>query len=232
MSDIIQGSGEWFAARCGKVTASKVADVIAKTKSGPSASRVNYMAQLIAERLTGTVEPSFTNAAMQWGKDTEADARAAYCFYTDADVTEVGFADHPALDMTGASPDGLVAETGLVEIKCPNTATHIDTLLNATIPGKYRTQMLWQMACTGREWCDFVSFDPRLPETMRLFVKRLHRDGVAIAELEREVALFIREVDQKIADLRIATSREAIADFRLGNSNSVAGDEDQLPRAA
>lgn len=200
--EIIQGSPEWFAIRVGKVTASRVADIIAKTKTGPSASRTNYMAQLIAERLTGTVAESFSNAAMQHGTDTEPQARMAYEFYQDVTAVEIGFVNHPTIGMTGASPDGLVGDDGLVEIKCPNTATHIDTLLGATVPGKYVTQILWQLACTGRSWCDFVSFDPRLPESMRMFVQRVHRDDARIAELEGEVITFLAELSAKERELR------------------------------
>jgi len=202
MTDIIQGSPEWFAARLGKVTASRVADVIAKTKTGWGASRRNYMAELIAERLTGTNAASYTNAAMQWGIDTEPQARDAYCFRSDADVTEIGFVDHPSIAMTGASPDGLIGDAGMVEIKCPNTATHIETLEGEEIDGKYITQMQWQMACTERQWCDFVSFDPRMPESMRLFIKRVPRDAATIKTLETEVAAFLAEVDAKVENLR------------------------------
>jgi putative phage-type endonuclease len=201
MSDVKQGTAEWLALRVGKVTASRVADVIARTKSGWGASRANYMAEIIAERLTGEVAPSFTNAAMQWGTDKEPEARAAYAFYADADVTEVGFIDHPKIPMTGASPDGLVGADGLVEFKCTNTATHIDTLLGEPIAGKYITQMQWQMACAGRTWCDWVSYDPRLPESMRLFVQRVKRDDAMIAELEKLVPAFLAEVGQKVAAL-------------------------------
>lgn len=201
MSDIIQGSAEWFAIRAGRVTASRVADVVAKTKTGWGASRANYMAELIAERLTGEPAERFTNAAMQWGTDHEPDARAAYEFFRDASVIEVGFVEHPAIAMTGASPDGLVGDDGLVEIKCPNTATHLDTLLSQTVPAKYITQMLWQMACTGRKWCDFVSYDPRLPESMSLFVKRIDRDDKRIAELETDVSAFLVETANKLAQL-------------------------------
>lgn len=199
-----QGTAEWLAVRLGKATASRIADIVAKTKSGPSASRANYRAQLIAERLTGTPGDSFTNAAMQWGTDTEAEAREAYCRHNLCEVVEVGFADHPTIAMSGASPDGLVGEDGLVEIKCPNTATHIDTLLSKAIPSKYVKQMMWQMACTGRAWCDFATYDPRLPETMRLLVIRLHRDDAMIAEIEAEVAAFLTEVDETVAALRAA----------------------------
>jgi putative phage-type endonuclease len=154
-----QRTEEWFAARCGKVTASRVADIIAKTKSGPSASRENYLAQLVCERMTGKPAESYSNSAMQWGTDTEPFARAAYEARMDILVTEVGFIDHPWITMSGASPDGLANE-GMVEIKCPNTATHIQTLLDRKVPEKYITQMMWQMACADRPWCDFVSFDP------------------------------------------------------------------------
>lgn len=202
MSDIVQGSLEWHAIRCGKVTASRVADLVAKTKTGWGASRSNYMAELIAQRLTGVVEPGFTNAAMQWGTEKEPDARAAYAFYVDADVTEIGFVEHPLIPMTGASPDGLVGTAGLVEFKCPNTATHIDTLLGDSIAGKYITQMQWQMACTGRDWCDWVSYDPRMPEAMRLFVHRVKRDQDSISDLEEKVTEFLAELDKKVAELK------------------------------
>lgn len=198
---IEQGTPEWFAARLGNVTASRVADVIAKTKSGYSASRENYMAQLICERMTNTVAESYSNAAMQWGTETEPLARAAYESYADVLVDQVGYIKNPWFARAGASPDGLVGKWGLIEIKCPNTATHIDTLLSETVPTKYITQMQWQMACTGRVWCDFVSFDPRLPDGLQLFVKRVERDAEYIAMLEKEVALFLEELDTKIFKL-------------------------------
>ena len=206
---IEQGSLEWHAMRLGRVTASRVADVVARTKTGYSASRANYAAQLIAERLTGNMAETFTNAAMEWGTAMETDARTAYEFLHNASVDQVAFVDHPSIPMTGASPDGLVGADGLVEIKCPNTATHIDTLLGQSIPGKYETQMLWQMACTGRAWCDFVSFDPRLPEHMQLWVKRFSRDDRRIAELEAEVRTFLAEIDAKVADLNNLFARAA-----------------------
>lgn len=198
---IKQGTPEWMALRCGKATASRVADIVAKTKSGPSASRANYLAQLVAERLTGTVAESYSNGAMQWGTEKEPEARAAYEFYRSAVVIPVGFVPHPSIDMTGASPDGLVGDDGLIEIKCPNTATHIETLLGGSVPAKYVTQMQWQMACTGRSWCDFVSFDPRMPEDMRLFVSRVSRDGKLISSLDAEVAAFLAEVAETVRKL-------------------------------
>jgi putative phage-type endonuclease len=201
MTDLVQGSPEWFAARLGRVTASRVADVIAKTKTGYGASRENYLAELVLERLTGKAEEGFTSSAMQWGTDNEPDARSAYQFEKNTRVVQVGFVNHPHIAMTGASPDGLVDDDGLLEIKCPNQATHLKTLRSSTIPSRYITQMNWQMACTGRQWCDFVSFDPRFPEHMRLFVKRHHRVDADIRALEIDVTLFIKEVDEAIADL-------------------------------
>ena len=196
-----QGSEEWFTIRIGKVTASRVADVLAKTKSGYSASRDNYMAQLVCERLTGQKAEGFTNASMQWGTETEPLARAAYEALKDVLVDEVGFVPHPTITMAGASPDGLVEQDGLIEIKCPNTATHIDTLLSESVPTKYYTQMQFQMACTGRKWTDFVSFDNRLPEELQLFVKRVPRDDTYIKLMEAEIVQFIAELDDKINKL-------------------------------
>lgn len=202
MDDIIQGSEEWHAMRLGKVTASRVADVIAKTKSGYSTSRANYAAQLIVERLTGTPTENFTNAAMQWGKDMEPEARTAYEFYRAEEVEQVPFIDHPTIGDSGASPDGLVGVDGLVEIKCPITATHIETLTGRSAPAKYITQMQWQMACTGRKWCDFVSYDPRMPESMRFFCTRIDRDNQMIADLETEVIKFLSDVRSKVDELK------------------------------
>lgn len=209
--DVEQGTDAWKQARLGRVTASRVADVVAKTKTGWGASRANYMADLIAERLTGVAAERFQNAAMQWGTDTEAEARAAYSFRVDADVVEVGFMPHPVIPMTGASPDGLVGDDGLLELKCPNTATHLEILLGGPIATKYITQMMWQMACTDRKWCDFVSYDPRLPEAMRLFLHRVERDDNMVKYLENEVSLFLGEIDAKVADLTARYGERAAA---------------------
>jgi putative phage-type endonuclease len=200
-SKMEQRSEEWFAARLGKVTASRVADVIAKTKSGYSTSRDNYMAQLVCERLTGQQGESFTNAAMQHGVDTEPLARSAYEAYADLMVEEVGFVQHPKIEQAGASPDGLVGLFGMLEIKCPNTATHIDTLLTQSVPTKYITQMQWQMRCCERQWCDYLSFDNRLPEELQLFVKRVEFDASYVAMLEEEVTKFLKELDEKVSKL-------------------------------
>jgi putative phage-type endonuclease len=197
----IQRSEAWFQSRLGRVTASRVADVIAKTKSGYSTSRDNYMAQLVCERLTGQQGESFTNAAMQHGTDTEPLARSAYEAHADLMVEETGFVQHPKIEMAGASPDGLVGLFGMLEIKCPNTATHIDTLLTQSVPTKYITQMQWQMRCCERQWCDFVSFDPRLPQELQLFVKRVEFDASYVAMLEEEVIKFLAELDDKVNKL-------------------------------
>jgi putative phage-type endonuclease len=196
-----QGTEEWFAARLGKATASRIADIMATTKTGPGAARKNYAAELVAERLTGVPAEKFTNAAMAWGTDREPQARATYTLVTGRVVEEIGFVDHPAIAMSGASPDGLVGAEGLVEIKCPNTATHIETLLGGKPDGKYVKQMMWQMACTGRQWCEFLSFDPRLPDDMQLFIQRVQRDEAMIAEIEGAVRDFLAEVDATVAAL-------------------------------
>ena len=196
-----QGSAEWMAARLGKMTASRMSDVAAKTKTGWGAGRANYMAELIAERLTGNPADNYINAEMQHGIDTEPQARAAYEFFRDMTVEKVGLIAHPTIPMSAASPDGLVGADGLVEIKCPNTATHIETLLGGAIPAKYGAQMQWQLACAGRQWVDFVSFDPRLPAHLSLFVSRVVRDDKRIAELTAMVNEFLAELDAKVVAL-------------------------------
>lgn len=201
--DIVQGSPEWIAIRLGKATGSRISEVLAQGKSGaPSASRTNYRAQLVVERLTGTLVEGYTNDAMERGKEVEADARRAYAFRTGYAVEEAGFYIHPKIAASGASPDGLVGTDGLVEFKCPNSATHMDTLRGAIIPKTYRDQILWEMACAGRQWCDFVSFDPRFPESMTLAIRRVHLDVERLMEVENEVRKFLAEVDEAVADLR------------------------------
>lgn len=204
-----QRTDDWFANRVGKVTASSIYKVMAKTKSGPGADRANYMADLITERLTGMKAGSFSNAAMQWGIDMEPQARDAYAQTFGDEPVEIGFVDHPVIAMTGASPDGLVGFDGLVEIKCPNSSTHIATLRGAPIDRKYMLQMQWQMACTERSWCDFVSYDPRLPEEMQLHCRRVDRDAALLAEIEAEVNAFLAELDATVAELRASYIKEA-----------------------
>lgn len=199
-----QRTDEWLSERAGKVTASCIWRVMVKLKDGktPGAERANYMAQLVAERLTGFPAENFTNAAMVWGIETEAQARAMYELHTGNAVLETGFHPHPSITMAGASPDGLIGNLGLVEIKCPNTATHITTLRGGGIDRKYLLQMQWQMACTEREWCDFASFDPRLPHELQLHFERVQRDDALIEEIEGEVRTFLAELDETVADLR------------------------------
>ena len=188
--------------RAGKVTASRVADVLSKVKSGESAGRKNLKMDLVAERLTGKPTDSFTNSAMQWGTEQEPFARIAYEAYRNLFVEQIPFMDHPTIEWFGCSPDGLVGEDGLIEIKCPSTTTHIEYLQEGKPPSKYIPQMMAQMACTGRKWCDFVSFDSRLPEELQLFVVRLNRDDAYIQEMEAEVKKFLDEVEQVLAQLK------------------------------
>ena len=200
--DCEQGSPKWKAVRCGKVTASRAHDVGITLKSGGyGARRGNYMAELIAELLTSTPADCYIDAAMAWGTEKEPQAIARYELENELWVRRVGFVLHPELDTAGASPDGLVVEDGLVQIKCPLTATHIDTLLHGKIDACYITQMQMEMLCAERRWCDFVSYDPRMPENMQFFVKRVYRDEKAIAKLESEIRIFLADLDEKIAGL-------------------------------
>ena len=205
---IAQGTDEWFQQRLGKVTASRISDVIAKTKTGVSTSRQNYLIQLVSERLTGKKADSYTNQAMQDGVEREPMARKLYQSKTNSIVTEVGFFDHPIIKNSGASPDGAVnAEKegkylGLIEIKCPIETTHTNTLMSKSVPSKYIPQMQWQLACTGAKWVDFVSYNPNFPEELQLFVARVDRDDAYISELEAEVIKFLDEVDATIIKLK------------------------------
>lgn len=207
---IEQRTPEWFEARLGRVTASKIADVMAKGRSGaPSATRANYAAQLVAEGLTGAAYETFQSAAMVHGNEAEEQARAVYTMNTGRVVAEVGFIPHPSIDMCGASPDGVIGEDGLIEIKCPNTATHIASLRGGSIDGGYMKQMQFQMACTGRSWCDFVTFDPRMPDEMQMLIRRVERSDEQINDIEAEVQAFLAEVAATEADLRARYMQEA-----------------------
>ena len=199
---IEQRTEAWHQQRLGRVTASRVADVIAKTKTGASASRDNYATQLVLERLTNKQAEFYSNAAMQWGTETEPMARQAYELKRGVFVDEVGFIDHPTIEMSGASPDGLVGKNGLVEIKCPESKTHMEYLLSGKAPAKYIPQMMWQMACTGREWCDFVSFDPRFPENLQILVVKVEYDPTYVKMLELEITQFLDDVSKKVEILR------------------------------
>ena len=203
-----QRSDEWHKIRIGKVTASRISDVIAKTKTGVSTSRQNYLVQLVSERLTGKKGDSFVNQAMLDGIQRESAARELYERTRGVSVTEVGFFDHPVIKNSGASPDGAVnAEedgkyAGLIEIKCPIETTHTNTLMSKSVPSKYIPQMQWQLACTGAKWVDFVSYNPNFPEELQLFVARVDRDDTYIGELEAEVIKFLDEVEQTILKLK------------------------------
>jgi len=197
-----QRTDEWFAVRLGKVTASRMADVLSKGKSGESASRRNYRIELVAQRLTNQPSEPFTNAAMEWGAATEPLARVAYELKHNRDVIDIAFVEHPTIEWFGCSPDGLVGENGLIEIKCPNTTTHLDWMEDGKAPSKHIPQMMAQMACTGRQWCDFVSYDPRLPEDLQLFIVRVNRDQEYIDNMEVEVKKFLKEVEETINKLK------------------------------
>lgn len=207
-----QGSPEWKAARLGKLTASRVADATDLLKSGkPGAKRITYLGELIAERLTGIAVDKYQNDLMRWGTQQEPEARAMYEFFHGVEVKTVGLIDHPSIAMAGASPDGLVGADGLIEIKCPSTSTHVDTLLAQAIPEEYLKQIDWQMACTGRRWCDFVSYDPRLPPHMAMFVCRRIRNDEAITALETDARAFLAEIDAKVAALDALFAQKAAA---------------------
>ena len=201
LHDVVQRSESWYKARLGSLGASCVHEIVAKTKSGYSASRANRLAALVCERLTGQPQDTYQNAAMLHGIETEPEARAAYAFYQSAAVIEVGLIRHPKIVGTHASPDGLVGEEGLVEIKCPQPAAHLALLMTHLVPDKYVVQMQWQMVCAERLWCDFASYSPAFPENLRLVVHRVPRDPRRIAELELEVRGFLAEVDKAVAAL-------------------------------
>lgn len=201
LSLVEQGSEEWIAARVGLVTASRASDVIVMTKKGEGAARRNYRCELICEILTGQPYPRYISTEMQWGIDQEPFARAAYELQRDVLVETVGFVPHPTIERFGASPDFLVGGDGMGQIKCPNTSTHLNWMLGGVVPVEHMPQMLAEMSCTGRAWCDFVSFDPRLPEHLQLFVRRFARDEKLIATLEAEVVHFNAEIEGVLAAL-------------------------------
>lgn len=212
-----QRTPEWFASRIGKLTASKLADAIARTRSGYGASRANYMTDLMIERLTGRPTPYYSNQAMQWGTDQESPAGSLYEQVTLDEIIEVGLIDHPTIPMTAASPDGLIGDDGLIEIKCPNSATHAKFVIDRKIPDKYIKQMMWQMECTGRNWCDFVMYDPRfhpdfdadnplvpLFSKHTLIIERVERDDELLEELRAEVVKFLAELDEMVKAFKVA----------------------------
>lgn len=209
---IEQGTDAWLAQRLGKATASKMADIMANGKGGEaSKTRAAYLAQLVCERLTGRPTEGYKSGPMERGNEVEPEAREAYTFERNAVVTKAGFVDHPHIPMSGASPDSYVGDDGLLEIKCPNTATHLETLQGGSIPKKYMLQMQWQLATTGRQWVDFCSFDNRLPLHLQLHVQRIHRDQRTIIELETAVSAFLREVSDQVIRLEAMKPQQEIA---------------------
>lgn len=207
---IEQGSPEWFAQRCGKLTASKMADVLATTKSGPAASRANYLAQLVCERLTGKNAATFVSADMQRGTDLEPFARAAYEAYSGELVMAAEFATHKDIPDVGASPDGEIGAKGLLEIKCLNAANHIEVLRDG-MPSKYKPQVQTQLWVTGREWCDFCVFHPDFPESMQLGVSRIKADPEYHKQLQTEAVRFLAEVDTAVKELLAKFEQKAAA---------------------
>jgi len=202
MNEIIQGTPEWLQLRLGHVTASRVADILAKTKTGPSASRQNYLIELAIQRVTGVVEESYKNEAMIRGTEEEPKARQAYELLTETFVEEVPFVKHKSIEWFGCSPDGIIKNNdgtyNLLEIKNPNSATHWSYIKEGEPPTKYKIQMMAQMACTGAQWCDFFSYDSRMPEGSRYFLKRMVRDNAFIDEMEKEVKVFLDQVAEEV----------------------------------
>lgn len=196
-----QRSPEWWAARTGCVTASRIADVMARTKNGWGAPRGHYLNKLVAERITGQPTKQRAVMSLEQRLEMEPEARVAYEFYSDNEVTEVGFIEHPTIPHAGASPDGLIGADGGLEIKCCDTTTHIETLRSGAVDPDYMKQIQFGMACTDRMWWDFVSFDPLMPEELKLFVKRVLRDDAQIAAIESAVIEFLSEVETKVQEV-------------------------------
>ena len=203
LSQLIQGSEEWLRARCGSLGASQIHLALAKIKSGWGASRENVMADIICERLTGSPVETYQNADMLLGQQREPLAREAYCWERGIDVELVGIVLHPRIKGTHASPDALVPPDGLLEIKCPKRSTHLASLCGELrqIDRRYLLQGCWQMACTGRQWVDLVSYNPDFPPEMQLYVQRMVRDDDAIAKAEEQVKEFLAELDRTLTDL-------------------------------
>lgn len=208
MNNIEQGSPEWMELRCGKITGSRIANVMSWLKKPDkegnkieAADRKAYRLQIITERLTGTTENKFKNKNMERGTELEPYAREAYEFHTGSIVEQIAFVDHPIIAMSGASPDGLVDANGLIEIKCPQRETHCEYMIDDKVPSEYMPQMAWQKLCTGRDWIDFVSYCPEMPAHLQLFVKRYVPEQDYLMEIEHEVIKFNLEVDEILIKL-------------------------------
>lgn len=196
-----QRTDGWLQERCGCATASRFADVMAKIKTGEAATRRKYRIQIVTERLTGRPTPGYQNAAMMWGVQTEPEARMAYEAERGVIVHETGFIKHPVIVFCGASPDGIIGDDGMLELKCPESTTHLEWMESGKVPPEHVPQIQGQMACTGRKWVDFASYDPRFPEGLQLFIVRVPRDDAYIKELEAGVMGFLSEVDAMIFKL-------------------------------
>lgn len=199
--NILQRSGDWYAERCGKVTASRVKDLNAKPSKGKALNAFGLT--ILAERLTGVQKETPTNFAMQWGIDNEPYAIAAYENETGFFVNGTGLIEHPFIEMFGASPDGLVGKDGQIEVKCPDTTTHLNTLLTKEVPEEYIPQITSQLACTRRAWCDFVSYDPRLEPELQIIIIRVFAKDLNIEGLERDVRAFNRAIEEAKASLKV-----------------------------
>jgi hypothetical protein len=197
-----QRDAQWLQARVGMLTASRARDMLAVRKDGkPSEARSGYALELVTERLTGRATDRFTTAAMQWGTEQEYSARNTYANVRRVHVDEVGFVAHDTL-AAGCSPDGLIDWDGLIEIKCPwSSAVHVETWLHG-MPSEHMPQVQFQLWITGRDWCDFVSYDPRMPETLRLYVERIAKDAEFIERIDREARTFLAEVDAMTVSLQ------------------------------
>jgi putative phage-type endonuclease len=213
-----QGSEAWFAERAGHCTASRASDVLARIKVGEAAERRKYRIQVVTERLTGIPVQGFQNAAMAWGTQTEPQAREAYEAETGELVQQVGFIKHPEIVWVGASPDGCIGDDGLLEIKCPESTTHLEWMDAERLPPKHVAQVQFQLWVTGRQWCDFVSYDPRFPEALRLFTLRVKRDDKYIENLAGEVCNFLAECDALY--LRLTGKRTLMDDLVASIANN------------
>ena len=203
MSIMVQQTDEWWDAKRGKVSASHIADIMAKGKGGkPSTTRRNYMTTLLLERLTGETEETFANAAMENGVEQEPVARAAYEAKHGLDVVQVGFIESQILQNFGASPDGLIEDDGLIEIKCPSHGVHLEYLRSETVPRNYVLQIHGQMMCTDRAWCAFVSYDKSFPPHLQMVERMVERDHDLCAEIAHEVKVFNAELDLLMEELR------------------------------
>lgn len=196
-----QGTEAWLAERAGCATASRFSDVCAKIKTGEAATRRKYKMQVVTERLTGNPVKGYVNSSMMWGTETEPLARQAYEASTGEIVEQVGFIKHLTIAYCGASSDGLIGDEGMIEIKCPESTTHLEWLETGKAPPEHMPQMQGQMWICDRKWVDFVSFDPRFPENLQLFIVRVQRDEEYIKTLEADVTKFLSEVDATVKRL-------------------------------